>query len=212
MRKLQLIFTVVLVLSFSFSKAQDLKGFSKEKTMTFFGVDYSNTLFVGRDGFQDVEKVATYYPNTWNILFQKEFKKYSLKKYLYKDDVFNSLKIVDSINSKITKKDLELRLGNSFDSSKLLTLEKAKQIALNYKLDSSKTKYGAIVFATEYNKMKNIGSYILVVLDLQSNTVVYAKGFKGKAKGFGFRNFWAGSYYSALKSLKKAYRKDIKSL
>ena len=212
MKRVQFIMLVVLTISFTTIHAQDLKGFSQEKTMTFFGVDYSNTLYVGTEGFNDVEKIATYYPNAWNELFRKEYKKFSLTKYLYKDNVFNSLKVVDSINRIIAKKDLKLRLGNVVNESKLMTISKAKQTALGYNLNSDKNKYGAVVFATEYNKTSNRGSYILVALNLENNTVAYAKKFEGKTKGFGFRNFWAGSYYSALKALKKSYKKDVAGL
>ena len=212
MKKVQLILLVVLTVSFASLKAQDLKGFSSAKTMTFFGVDYSQTYYIGVDGFKDVEKVATYYPEVWNSLFRKETKKFGLKKYLYKDEVFNYSKVIEDVNSKITEEDVKLRLGNNFDQSNILSIEKAEKIALSYKLNSTNYKYGAVVFASEYNKNKNIGSYILVVLNLENNTVAYTNAFKGKAKGFGFRNFWAGSYYSALKSLNKTYKNEVKSL
>jgi len=212
MKKNQFILLVIFTLSFTTIHAQDLKGFSKEKAMTFFGVDYSNTIYIGAEGFQDIDKIATEYPGIWNNLFQKEFKKFSLKKYLYKDDVSTSLKVIDSINSKITEEDFKLRMGNVIDESKLMTLDKAKQIALDYKFAYDKNKYGAVVFAAEYNKTKNRGRYILVVINLENNTVAYTKMLEGKTKGFGFRNFWAGSYYSALKSLKISYKKDVANL
>lgn len=212
MKRVKLIFTLVLLLSFSFSQAQDLKGFSQEESIAFFGVDYSQTLFVGTDGFTDVEKIATYYPTTWNNLFVEESKKYSLEKTLDKELVHYSLKTVDSINGKITKNDVELRLGNSLEGDKLLNIDKAKKTALTYSLKSADYKYGAIVFATEYNKLKKVGSYIIIVLNIDENIVVYTKQFEGKAKGFGFRNYWAGSYYDGLNSLAKVYKKDLKNL
>jgi len=212
MKRVQLIFTAVLLMSFSFSQAQDLKDFSQEKSMTYFGVDYSQTLFIGTDGFKDVEKIATYYPDAWNSLFIAESKKYSLKKYLDKDDIHNSTEAVNAVNSKITRNDVELRLSDGFESDKVLNLDRAKNITLTYNLKSAENKYGVIVFAVEYNKLKNKGSYILVVLNLETNKVAYTKQFEGKTKGFGFRNYWAGSYYSALKSLSKVYKKDLKNL
>ncbi|MBG7629923.1 MAG: hypothetical protein IZT56_05770 [Bacteroidetes bacterium] len=212
MKRVKLIFTLVLLLSFSFSQAQDLKGFSQEESIAFFGVDYSQTLFVGTDGFTDVEMIATYYPATWNSLFVEESKKYSIKKTLDKELVHYSLKTVDSINGKITKNDVELRLGNSLEGDKLLNIDKAKKTALTYSLKSTNYKYGAIVFATEYNKLIKRGSYIIVVLNLEKNIVVFTKQFEGKAKGFGFRNYWAGSYYDGLSSLAKVYKKELKNL
>jgi len=213
MKRVKLIFTLVLLLSFSFSQAQDLNGFSEEESIAFFGVDYSQTLFVGTsDAFSDVEKIAGYYPATWNSLFVKESKKYSVKKALYKELVHYSLSAVDSINSRITLKDVGLRLGVSFDSDRILSIDMAEKIALSYSLKSADYKFGAIVFATEYDKLNKVGSYIIIVLNLQENVVAYTKQFKGYAKGFGFRNYWAGSYYDALKSLSKGYKKDLKNL
>ena len=212
MKRVQSIFTLVLLLSLSFSQAQDLKGFSEEDTMAFFGVDYSQTLFIGTDGFADVEKIATYYPTTWNSLFVEESNKYSLSETLKKELIHYSLKIVDSINGKITKNDVELRLGNSFDSDRILNIDMAEKRALTYSLKSEDYRYGALVFATQYNKLKNKGSYIIVVVDLEKNIVVYTKPFEGKTKGFGFRNYWAGSYKAGLSSLAKVYKKDLKNL
>ena len=145
MKRVHLLLIAVLFLSFTSSYSQDLKGFSQEKNMTFFGVDYTQALFIGSEGFNDTEKIATEYPGIWNNLFQKEVNKFSLKKYLYKDDIYNSLKVIDNVNSKITKEDLEPRLINTIDDSKLLTLDKAKEIALGYSFKSTKNKYGAVV-------------------------------------------------------------------
>lgn len=210
MKKSKFILGIVFLMSFVFCHSQDLKGLSQESSMTYFGVDYSQSLFIGKKGFNDIEKIAEYFPNQWNTLFLKESEKYGINKYLDKEAVENSLGVVNAINDKMTKEDVEARLEDSFEKEDELTIEKAIELSLSYNLKSTNNKYGAIFFAVKMSKLHTRAKYIMIVLNLENNSVAYAKDFIGTAGGFGFRNYWAGSFYSGLKSLKKSYKKDIK--
>jgi len=57
-----------------------------DKTMTFYGVDFSKAKMVGADGFKDPNDVKTKM-TIWNGLFTAEADKYDLYKAFKKDKV-----------------------------------------------------------------------------------------------------------------------------
>lgn len=210
MKKALLVLSILLT-NFSL-QSQTLKDFSQEDNATFFGVDYTQTIFVGSSGFNNKEAIATEFPQKWNNLFKKEQKKYNLKKFLKKSNIYYSTDFIDEKNSRITTDDLASRIVENNNDPRLLTTEKAGEIAKSYKLKSDASKFGIIVFAKEYNKLDNYGSYLITIVDLNNGNIVYNTEIQGKAGGFGFRNFWAGSFYKSLKNLSKTYKKDLKKL
>ena len=48
--------------------------------------------------------------------------------------------------------------------------------------------------------------YDLVVFDIASREVIMHKMVAGEARGFGLRNYWAGSIYDIIKANKKLMR------
>jgi len=182
--------------------AQDIENFKSDESITMFGVHFSETYFVGKENFSQLDSLGNEYFLKWNTLFLEEFKKYNIEKSTNKKNVKYSLDKINSINSQSSIEDVRSRIVDNIENSKLLTLEHAEKMALSYELEGE-TRYGIIFFATEYNKTKKRGFYYVVILDLERNVVIYKDLISGKSKGFGLRNYWAYTFYESLDQLKK---------
>ncbi len=187
---------------------QDLESYKKDNTITMFGVDYTQTYFVGEDGFNDPIAIANQFPQKWNVLFYAESDKYSIEKYMLKASVTYSLSKIEEVNKTITSEDVKSRIVNEIPEGKLLTKEGAEKLALSKHL-KGETKYGVIFFASEYNKITGVGYYYAVVLDIGNNSVIFSKKLQGKTGGFGFRNYWASTFHDSLKQFRSELKKGI---
>lgn len=62
--------------------------------------------------------------------------------------------------------------------------------------------YGAILIAGLLNKSKNRATYTVVIFNIDTKEIVSQQQITSKARGFGLRNFWAGSVHATLKQIK----------
>ena len=60
---------------------------------------------------------------------------------------------------------------------------------------------GMVFIAQFLDKSKNRGTYDVVFFNTETKEIIEDWITEGKARGFGLRNYWAGSIYSALKKL-----------
>lgn len=60
---------------------------------------------------------------------------------------------------------------------------------------------GMVFIAQFLDKSNNRGTYEVVFFNTETKEIIEEWITDGKARGFGLRNYWAGSVYSALKKL-----------
>ena len=69
-------------------------------------------------------------------------------------------------------------------------------------LPIQKTPGVGMVFIAQFlDKSNNRGTYEVVFFNTETKEIIEEWITDGKARGFGLRNYWAGSVYSALKKL-----------
>lgn len=61
---------------------------------------------------------------------------------------------------------------------------------------------GVVLIAKMLNKPQGNATYDLITFDIATREILTRKEVKGKAGGFGLRNFWARSVYNVIKSTK----------
>lgn len=190
MKKL-LLFTFLFLAGLAY--AQDKQGLKDSETLTFYGVDFSKaktygtteTLSQFKDAFTGI-----------NNLFMSEPKKYDVSKFFKKESTLSLEPVMERIN----KIEEEGFTATANDYS--LTDDDIK--AMLSKLDTgSDTGYGAILFAGLLNKGKPEATYNVVLFDIATKEIIANEKITTKARGFGLRNFWAGSVHSALKKVEK---------
>ncbi len=131
-----------------------------------------------------------------NNLFISEVKKYNIAKFLNKEVLGTHIENVKARASEIKVDDLF-----TTNSDFKLDDNTVKQIIKSLSI-KEKEGTGFILVAERLNKLQNKGYYHVVFFDIKSRDIIDTWKADGKARGFGLRNYWAGSVYSVLKNMK----------
>ena len=130
-----------------------------------------------------------------NELFITEAKKYNVGKQLKKEVTEISRDAVNQVNENIDLTEL-------MTAKREYTLSKEQIKAAINALPIQKTPGVGMVFIAQFlDKSNNRGTYEVVFFNTETKEIIEEWITDGKARGFGLRNYWAGSIYSALKKL-----------
>ena len=64
-----------------------------------------------------------------------------------------------------------------------------------------KVAFGLVIIAKLLNKAEAYGSYQVVFFNTDTKEIIQDWATGGKARGFGLRNYWAGSIYKVINNL-----------
>ncbi|WP_418214487.1 hypothetical protein [Bacteroides difficilis] len=191
MKKLILFLFVSLSTSL-FCFGQGKSALKDIQSIKFYGVDYSQVKIFG--AYESPIQFKNAFRRI-NELFIREAKKYNVGKQLKKEVTEISLDAVNQVNENI-------------DPSKLMTykseysLSKEEIKAAIDALPIQKTSGVGMVFIAQFlDKSNNRGTYEVVFFNTETKEIIEEWITSGKARGFGLRNYWAGSIHSALKKL-----------
>jgi len=192
-----LLFIAVIVDS---QTAKDLFSPSNVK-ISWLGVDFSHVKLIGDfsqfygAGEKDNAQIRDNYFPAWNRLILVEPDKYDIKGMLRNDSIIYDIEMVTKINSSTPNNDMESY--NTPNYSK-------KDIETFVSLYDTKEKSGiGILFLAEsLNKSMKEAYYHFVAIDMKTKEILFHERLRGKPKGFGLRNYWAGSIYSVIKEIK----------
>lgn len=162
------------------------------QSIKFYGVDYSQAKVFGADEspiqFKDAFRRI-------NELFITEAKKYNVEKQLKKEVTEISLDAVNQVNENINVAEL-------MTTKREYSLSKEQIKAAIEALPIQKTPGVGMVFIAQFLDKSNArGTYEVVSFNTETKEIIEEWITDGKARGFGLRNYWAGSIYSALKKL-----------
>ena len=191
MKKLILFLFVSLSTSL-FCFGQGKSALKDIQSIKFYGIDYSQVKIFG--AYESPIQFKNAFRRI-NELFIREAKKYNVGKQLKKEVTEISLDAVNQVNENI-------------DPSKLMTykseysLSKEEIKATIDALPIQKTSGVGMVFIAQFlDKSNNRGTYEVVFFNTETKEIIEEWMTDGKARGFGLRNYWAGSIHSALKKL-----------
>jgi len=185
---------LIVVLVFSFFSgtlnAQDKKKAVAEKSITWYGVDFTQARFTLVT--EDPAAIVSNSLRAINTLILAEPDKYNLKKFFSKSEVTNDVEMVNERNSKIDPTLLVVADKHT------ITPDDVKKVVSSYET-GDKTGTGLVFVAENLHKVDESGSYYVVFFDIASKEIIDMERRTGKASGIGFRNYWAGSVYSVMK-------------
>jgi hypothetical protein len=158
----------------------------------WFGLDYSLVKFIGAsEDFSDLEKIQNYYFRTCNELILEESSKYNLKR------AFKVKKVEYAMDSAIARSERRDMQDIVQTDEYRLTGDLGPEIAKAYS-NPEINKVGAVFMMETLNKLAVEETMWVVLFHVSTGQVFHTERLVGLPKGFGFRNFWAGGYYSAL--------------
>jgi hypothetical protein len=186
------LFILMLLPFFGYTAfSQDASKAKSEKSVTWFGVDYTLAKFTMVT--EDPAVIVNQYLMAINRLILAEPEKFNIKTYFGKTEVVNDIDQVVERNAAIDPSSLVIN-----DEHKITPEE---VFALIKKYDTQgKSGMGLVFVAENLNKISQIGSYYVCFFDLSTKEIIDARRKTGKAAGFGFRNYWAGSAFNVMKT------------
>ncbi len=179
MKKLLLIFFCLLGLSIVKADAQD--------KMYCYGVDFSYAKVFAAD--ETVEQFAKAFSGV-NLLFISEPDKYDMSHVFYNKSVEN---VIEPMLAVVTNCDY----SNLKTYSSKYEQPDYSVIIKNYELPQTEGE-GLILIAKLLDKPRGIAAYELVIFDIATREILIQREVTGKARGFGLRNYWAGSIYNVI--------------
>lgn len=202
MKVVSIVLGILLTISF-FAKADGLEKVKSVDKLVWFGIDYTQVQCIEDaegGGFTNPNDIVNRMFRSWNGLFITEGDKYDLQKAFDKKTVKFNNESVDQLNEDVEPGSLIVDEPKDFSESQLASMIK--------KYESNQYEGVGLVFiAEQLNKAKEIGVYHIVFFDIASRNILVSKKMSGEAGGFGFRNYWAASYYEVLKKCKKTFPK-----
>jgi hypothetical protein len=161
--------------------------------VVWFGLDYTLVKFIGVDNhFSDLEKIRNYYFRAWNELIVTESSKYNIAGAFQAEKVVYDLDSAIARNERIDMSDIvQMRAYN-------LTGYQIADLVKDY-VNPSVNMVGAIFVMETLNKIAPEESMWVTLFYVSTGELIMTRRFSGEPAGFGFRNYWAGAYYSVIK-------------
>jgi hypothetical protein len=187
------------------TKADVLNG---SADITWLGLDFSQAKFIGpATQFKDAGEITNAefrdkYTVSWNQLYIDEQKKFNVAEMVHRPMVKYALEVTQKANS-IIKKDF---FGNNPNDFKTIDEKKIGDLVSNYDFQG-KTGPGLLFFVEGMSKgLEEAGAWVTLV-DMKTKKVLFTTYKTGKSGGFGFRNYWAKSWYNIMKQAKSDFKK-----
>lgn len=203
------IFLLLLVLSMHAQTAKDLFH-SEDVKITWLGIDYTNVKLKGvfsqfmGIGEKEPKQVRDDYFPSWNKLILRESKKYDIEGMIHRDKINYEIDHFMEINAETSVSDLEV-----YDTPDPFTTEDIQKFADEYEHDE-KEGIGVYFVAELLDKPENEGWFHFVAINMGNNKVLFHRRLMGEPRGFGIRNYWAGSLYHISKDIRKRKYKKWK--
>lgn len=180
MKKLLMIFAFVLGITSSYA--------NDDNRCYVYGVDFSHARVYAAE--ESVEQFANAF-KAINLLFITEPEKYDFSLIMNK----RVSVVVEPV----------MNIISACDYSGLKTYDNTyanpdySAIIKNYTLSQTEGT-GIVMIAKMLDKPMRQAVYELITFDIASREILSKREVKGKAGGFGLRNFWAGSIYQVIKN------------
>ncbi len=176
--------------------AQSAKDvFNVDVPITYYGVDFSKGHYFGEIGTVDINEMIDL-TNKINELIVKEASKYNIAEAIQRTEMS-------------TKTDLTLTQNASIDTKKFIVFGKDDDRLSEDKIKKAISKYSisgkgiGIVFMVDIMDKSTAQTTIWVTFFNEGNKkLLFTEKLSGKAGGFGFRNYWARSFYGIIKDMK----------
>ncbi|HTD40079.1 MAG TPA: hypothetical protein VK671_05625 [Mucilaginibacter sp.] len=185
------------------SKKADI--FDEKVPITWLGVDYSQTKFIGsptkgvsgNNGTVSNDEFRDVFILQWNYLFIDEMKKYDVAKAVHRASVKYAIDPVIKSNKALTTKDFFSANPSDF---KLINEATIADAVKKYDFQNNEG-IGMMFFVEGMDKgIASEGIWVTFV-DMKSKTVLLTSYQTAKPGGFGFRNYWAKPLFMVLKEM-----------
>jgi len=191
--KMKIVISLLILVSglFNQSFAQDKEKARLAESVVWFGIDFTMAKFTLVT--EDPDIIVSQYLKSINMVILAEPEKYNFNMFFHKSDVIKNIDLANEYNSKINSAELVTT------SEHRIAPEAIKSVIEKYST-KEKSGMGLIFIAENLNKVAQTGSYYVCFFDIATKEIIDSRRMVGKAGGFGFRNYWAGTVYNIMKT------------
>lgn len=191
------LFTIILLIAFSnTANSQSNKVFSVREII-WFGLDYSESYFINNKAFPDPYTLKNRLFLDWNNLVFTEKVKYNIAKSFNKRDVIFKTSYINIRNSKV---DIFNRIIDNNYHQRLFNPDSIQQIINSYEYVNNMDGIGLVFIVESLNKLNHEAVYWVTFFDIKTKKLLLTEQIIGVPSGAGLHNYWANSYYNALRS------------
>lgn len=182
--------------------------FKASNTITWLGIDYSEVKFIGPatgwgdEGTKSPTEMRDKYFPAWNELIVNEPKNFKIADAVSRLEINYAISVTANANAKMNKKEI---FSENIGDFQLLTEADVQSMVKKYDFEG-KEGIGFLMIAEGMSKGREEASYWVTFVDMKNKKVLLTKRMLGKAVGFGFRNYWAGSAKNVFKAMKKEFK------
>ena len=206
MKKNILIF-LISIISINFLSSQNLKDvlFKSSYGLDFVGLDFSSAKFIGNKAdYGDPVRLKNEFIPNWNNLFYAQKEKYNIENEFGKKKVNYLVANMIEINAI-----LDENYMYSLLPVKDFTTKKLQRIVSRYRFNYE-NEVGLSLIVQSFDKPSKTATIYVVWFNTNTLKVIKSIRRQTSPRGFGFRNFWAGAIFYAIKNMKKVAKKEHK--
>jgi hypothetical protein len=174
--------------------------FNPKVPVTWLGIDFSQMRFIGSEAANKAsgevlnsEFVNKFMP-AWANLFITEPKTYNIPRASHRDTVHFAFKVTEAANNALTK-NFFTENPNDFSTLKEKDIV---EVVKNYDFQGQKG-LGMMLIVEGMSKATHLAGAWVTFVNMNDKTVLFTLYKTGNSRGFGFRNYWAHSWYNILK-------------
>jgi hypothetical protein len=166
--------------------------------LVWFGLDYTQVKFIGAaEDFSELDEIRGHYFRSWNELVVVEREKYDI------GGALGAVEVTYELEPAISRSEQRGMDGIRQLGPYSLDEQQVADVVQTY-VDRSVDKVGALIVVETLNKIEENATMWLAIFQINSGEIIHLKRYSGKPGGFGFRNYWARSYYNVLTALKES--------
>jgi hypothetical protein len=173
--------------------------FDKSTSVTWLGLDLSQAKLIGDREKYGSSSDVKYLMEAWNNLIINEPEKFDIAGAIHKSKVENAIEATKNRNTEVDP--AEMFSDKSADHMHLKPSD-VEEIVSSYDFGTL-SGIGLMFVVESFNKINEQGSAYVTFINLDSREVMFTERLTAPPRGFGMRNYWAGSVYEMLNKMKK---------
>ena len=208
MKKLLTVLSFLFITA-EFTVSQDLKQVLLDRyyPIDFIGLDFSEVKLIGvSSDYASAYELTGRFFSEWNEMFYSQPEKFDVGTFLRKHRVHYSTENMISVNDKVDANELISRRP-----TKEFTKVKLQEIINNYNFEFE-NEVAMVFVINSLDKPRKQTKLNVVFFNTNSKNILFSTQIVTEPAGGGFRNYWIGSIYYALKELKNNEYKKWKKL
>jgi hypothetical protein len=209
MKRLFLVLIVISMLQKAQAQKVDDLFKHSDVSISWLGLDFSHAKMIGdfsqfkEAGGQSAGDIKNRFYPAWNKLFVNEQKKYDVNEMLHKEDIVYEIDMILGLNAKIPVEDIEATNTPNYKSEDIAGFVKAYNT-------NGKNGIGVVFVVESFNKGAEQSIIHFVAMNMATKEILLQERLVGKPRGFGLRNYWAGSIYGIMNDIRDTQYKAWK--